>query len=104
MSVKVKHILSRWSEKTIVAGVVVKKLEAGRIADIPVDENLHDASEFNPQAAKSETVAECIKIAEFCSGGNILSNSQPRRKKFFASGWFQPASRTPQPSTQTARR
>jgi hypothetical protein len=81
-----------------------EEIEAGQIADIPVDENLHDASEFNPSAAKSQTVAECIKIAEFCSGDRIQSNSQPPWKKFFASGWFHSPSRAPQLSIQPARR
>jgi MinD-like ATPase involved in chromosome partitioning or flagellar assembly len=97
---KVKYILSRRSDSKIVPGVGGQGIEADRIADIPVDENLYDASEFNPSAAKSQTVAECVKIAEFCSGGFIRSNSQPRCKKFFASGWFHSASRTPQLSTQ----
>ena len=101
---KVKYIVSRRLDGQMISSAAGEEIKASQIADIPVDENLYDASEFNPQAAKSETVAECIKIAEFCSGGNILSNSQPRRKKFFASRWFQPSSRTPPLSTQPARR
>jgi hypothetical protein len=84
--------------------VAGEEIKAGQIADIPVDENLYDASEFNPKAAKSETVAECIKIAEFCSGASIRSNSRPPWKKFFASGWFHSTSRTTQLSIQPARR
>ena len=101
---KVKYILSRRSGGKIISRVGSEEIQAGQIADIPVDENLYDASEFNPSAAKSQTVAECIKIAEFCSGDSIQSNSQPPWKKFLASGWFHSPSRTPQLSIQPARR
>jgi Flp pilus assembly CpaE family ATPase len=101
---KVKYILSRRSDGKIIPGVGGEEIEAGRIADIPVDENLYDASEFNPSAAKSQTVAECIKIAEFCSGGSIPSCPKPTRKRFFSAGWFHSTSRTPQLSIQPARR
>jgi MinD-like ATPase involved in chromosome partitioning or flagellar assembly len=101
---KVKYILSRRLDGQTIPSAASEEIKANRIADIPVDENLYDASEFNPNAAKSETVAECIKIAEFCSGGSIQSNSQPPWKKFFSSGWFHSPSRTPQLSIQPARR
>jgi MinD-like ATPase involved in chromosome partitioning or flagellar assembly len=101
---KVKYILSRRLEGRTISRVAREEIEAGQIADIPVDENLYDASEFNPSAAKSQTVAECIKIAEFCSGDSIQSSSQPPWKKFFASGWFHSPSRAPQLSIQAARR
>jgi MinD-like ATPase involved in chromosome partitioning or flagellar assembly len=101
---KVKYILSRRLDDQTIPSVACEEMKANRIADIPVDENLYDASEFNPNAAKSETVAECIKVAEFCSGASIPSCPQPARKKFFAAGWFHTTSRTPQLSIQTARR
>jgi MinD-like ATPase involved in chromosome partitioning or flagellar assembly len=101
---KVKYILSRRSDGQTIPSVAGQEIKAGQIADIPVDENLYDASEFNPKAAKRETVAECIKIAEFCSGASIRSNSRPPWKKFFASAWFHSTSRTTQLSIQPARR
>ena len=101
---KVKYILSRRLDGQSISRTTGEEIEAGQIADIPADENLYDASEFNPSAAKSQTVAECIKIAEFCSGDSIQSNSQPPWKKFFASGWFHSPSRAPQLSIQPARR
>jgi MinD-like ATPase involved in chromosome partitioning or flagellar assembly len=93
---KVKYILSRRLDGQTIPSVADAEIKANRIADIPVDENLYDASEFNPNVAKSETVAECIKIAEFCSGASIPSRPRPIRKKFFAAGWFHSTSRTPQ--------
>jgi pilus assembly protein CpaE len=87
----VKYILSRKLEGQTIPRGACDEIEAGRIADIPVDENLLDASEFNPSAAKRRTLAECEKIAEFCSGASIESGRQREKKGFFSSGWFRAA-------------
>jgi cellulose biosynthesis protein BcsQ len=87
----VKYILSRKLEGQTIPRGACDEIEAGRIADIPVDENLLDASEFNPSAAKRRTVAECEKIAEFCSGASIKSGGQQQKGGFFSSGWFRAA-------------
>jgi len=85
----VKYILNRrLSGHTIPRGAC-EEIESSRIADIPVDENLFDASEFNPAAAKRQTLAEYVRIAEFCTGGSIGSGAHPI-KKLFSSGWFRP--------------
>ena len=79
--------------------------ESGSIAAIPLDENLFDASEFKPSIAKPQTLAECVKIAEFCIGKTIDSGKrqQPKRK-FFARGWLRLGSRTPELSIEPAGR
>ncbi|HEX4594579.1 MAG TPA: AAA family ATPase [Bryobacteraceae bacterium] len=100
---KVKYILSRRLEGPPIRGGAGEEIEAEHIADIPVDENLYDVSEFNPSAVKAKTLAECVRIAEFCSGGSIDSGSR-RKRRFFASGWFGVGTRTPQLSAEQAGR
>ncbi|HEX4593317.1 MAG TPA: hypothetical protein VH157_03530, partial [Bryobacteraceae bacterium] len=100
---KVKYILSRRLEGPTIRGGAGEEIEAEHIADIPVDENLYDVSEFNPSAVKAKTLAECVKIAEFCSGGSIDSGSR-RKRRFFASGWFGVGTSTPQLSAEQAGR
>lgn len=100
---KVRYILSRRLEGQTMPSGIGEEIEAGRIADIPVDENLYDVSDFNPDVANSETVAECVKIAEFCHGGSIDPGTR-LKKKFFSSGWFGVATRTPQLSAEHAGR
>jgi len=84
----VRYVLNRKLDGQTMPRGACGEIEAGRIADIPVDENLSDMSEFNPNAAKRRTLAECVKIAEFCSGGSIESQAQRRKSRFFSSGWF----------------
>ena len=84
----VKYILNRRLDGQTIPRGACEEIESSRIADIPVDENLFDASEFNPAAAKRRTLAECVKIAEFCSGGSIESSLYRFKPKFFSSGWF----------------
>jgi Flp pilus assembly CpaE family ATPase len=100
---RVKYIFSRRLEGKRAPSGPGEEIEAERIADIPVDENLYDVSEFNPSTAKAKTLAECVKVAEFCNGASIESGRRPRRK-FFASGWFGVGTRTPQWSAEQAGR
>ncbi len=100
----VRYILNRKLDGQTIPRGACDEIETGRIADIPVDENLSDASEFNPSAAKRRTVAECEKIAEFCSGGSIESGTQRRKRKFFSTGWFRAgAACSSDPSKYAAR-
>lgn len=87
----VKYILNRRLDGQTIPRGACEEIETSRIADIPVDENLLDASEFNPAAAKRRTFAECVKIAEFCSGGSIEPTVPGPKRKFFSSGWFREA-------------
>jgi MinD-like ATPase involved in chromosome partitioning or flagellar assembly len=92
---KVKYVLSRRLEGQTIPRAMNEELEASQIADIPMDKNLCDVSEFNPQAAKAATLAECVKIAEFCSGESIDSAGRGKRR-FFTSRWFGVPWRVPQ--------
>jgi MinD-like ATPase involved in chromosome partitioning or flagellar assembly len=97
---KVKYVVNRKSQPIPPAACF--DIQAGQIAAIPVDDNLLDASEFNMRSAQPETVAEVIKIAEFCAGVP-LEPPKPPSRSFFASGWFRPASRAPQLYAEHAR-
>jgi pilus assembly protein CpaE len=100
----VKYILNRKLDGQTIPRGACDELETGRIADIPVDENLSDMSEFNPNIAKRRTLAECVKIAEFCSGASIESGAERPKRKFFFSGWFRAAPvRRSDPSKYAAR-
>jgi cellulose biosynthesis protein BcsQ len=100
----VKYILNRKLDGQTIPRGACDELETGRIADIPVDENLSDMSEFNPNIAKHRTLAECVKIAEFCSGASIESGAERPKRKFFFSGWFRAAPvRRSGPSKYAAR-
>jgi MinD-like ATPase involved in chromosome partitioning or flagellar assembly len=95
----VKYILNRRLDGQTIPRGACEEIETSRIADIPADENLFDASEFNPAAAKRRTLAECVKIAEFCSGGSIEPSVPGPKRKFFSSGWFRGGSHASQLSS-----
>ena len=101
---KVKYILNRQSEGQTLRLGACDEIDAAKIASIPVDENLFDASEFNPGAAQAKTLAQCAKIAEFCAGSSITLTGQRRGPGFFSSGWFRPIFRSQQLSIQHAGR
>ena len=97
----VKYVLNRKLDGQPLQPGTSEDIESRRIADIPVDENLYDASEFKPSTAKRQTLAGCVKIAEFCTGARIESGT-PGKRKFFSLGWFHAGSRAPQLSIQPA--
>ena len=101
---KVKYILNRKLDRQTLPCGACDEIETNRIADIPVDENLFDASHFNPQVAKRQTLAQCAKIAEFCSGGSIEPGAPPRKRKFFSSRWWHAGAGAPQRSLEHAGR
>jgi len=101
---KVKYVLNRKLDDQMILGGTAKEIEAARVAEIPVDENLFDASEFNPNAANAKTVAGCMKIAEFCHGSSIETGAQPPKKRFFSSLWFGAGPRAPQLTVEHAGR
>jgi MinD-like ATPase involved in chromosome partitioning or flagellar assembly len=98
----VKYILNRKLDRQTLPCGACDEVQTNRIADIPVDENLFDASHFNPKAAKRQTLAQCAKIAEFCSGGSIEWGAPPPKRKLFSSGWLRASSRAPQHSIERA--
>ncbi len=101
-AVNVKYILNRRPDGQSIPRGACEEIEANRIADIPVDKNLFDASEFNPDTASRQTVAECVKIAEFCTGSSIQSSPPQRTRKFFSAGWFRGNSPASQLSVEHA--
>jgi hypothetical protein len=77
-------------------------IDAEKIAVIPVDANLVDASEFRMDLVDPATLAEYTKIAEFCCGRSLL----PRRsgfRRFWLEGWLRGSSRSPELYSTAAR-
>jgi Flp pilus assembly CpaE family ATPase len=99
---KVKFILNRKARGQGDERASGYYTKADEVAAIPVDESLVDASEFRLEAAKAETIAECTKIAEYCSG-TVLA---PRRSgsRFSIAGWLRGSSRSPELYSQAAAR
>jgi MinD-like ATPase involved in chromosome partitioning or flagellar assembly len=100
-AVKIKYIVNRKSDCDIPreAGWVI---DAEKIAAIPVDASLIDASEFRVGLADSATLAECTKVAEFCCGRTLL----PKRsgfRRFWLDSWLRGSSRSPELYSTPAR-
>ena len=77
-------------------------IDAEKIATIPVDESLIDASEFKMDSAHPETIGEYTKIAEYCSGLTLV----PKRtgfRKFLLEGLLRGSSRSPELYSSAAR-
>ncbi|MBZ5608845.1 MAG: hypothetical protein LAP38_11330 [Acidobacteriia bacterium] len=99
---KIKMVLNRKSrgERIEPPGVYFRK--ADQVAAIPVDESLVDASEFKLDGVKPETMVECAKIAEFCSGSALLR--KPTGFKSAVSSWLHGSERSPELVSQAALR
>jgi hypothetical protein len=74
---------------------------AEKVASIPWDENLMDASDFRPALARSATLAGFARIAECCSGVALGAPTEMPRKSWFE-GWTR-SSRALAHSTSAAR-
>jgi pilus assembly protein CpaE len=99
---KLKYVINRKSRNLPIPREAGWSIDAEKIAAIPVDENLFDASEFRLEAARPETVAEYVKIAEFCSG-TVIVPKRPGFRKFWLEGWIRGSSRTPELYSSAAR-
>ncbi len=99
---KIKVVLNRKSRGDISEppGVYFRKSE--QVAAIPLDENLVDASEFKLEGVKAETIVECAKIAEFCSGSELLR--KPSGFKSVVSSWLRGSQPVPELVSHAALR
>jgi hypothetical protein len=100
-AVKIKYIVNRKSDRAIPreAGWAI---DAEKIAAIPVDPSLIDASEFRVDLADSATLVECTKVAEFCCGRTLL----PKRsgfRRFWLESWLRGSSRSAELYSTAAR-
>jgi MinD-like ATPase involved in chromosome partitioning or flagellar assembly len=99
---KVKYIINRKVADRAMPREAGWAIDAEKIAVIPVDPNLLDASEFRMDLVDPATLAEYTKIAEFCCGRSLL----PRRsgfRRFWLEGWLRGSSRSPELYSTAAR-
>lgn len=99
---KVKYIINRKTNDRAVPREAGWAIDAEKIAAIPVDASLFDASELQPDLVNFETIAEYKKIAEFCCGTTLV----PRRSGFRCfglEGWLRGSSRSPELYSSAAR-
>ena len=99
---KVKYIVNRKAYDRAIPREAGWAIDAEKIAAIPADPNLVDASEIRFDLLASATLAEYTKIAEFCSGRTLL----PKRhgfRRFWLESWLRGSSRSPELYTTAAR-
>ena len=99
---KIKYIVNRKALDRAMPREAGWAIDAEKIAAIPADPSLVDASEFRADLADAATLAEYTKIAEFCCGRTLL----PKRsgfRRFWLEGWLRGSSRTPELYTTAAR-
>jgi pilus assembly protein CpaE len=99
---KVKYIVNRKAAGREIPREAGWAIDAEKIAAIPVDASLLDASELQPDLVNFATLAEYTKIAEFCSGLTLLPKRQGFRW-FGIEGWLRGSSRTPELYSSAAR-
>ena len=67
-----KYIINRKAPDRAVPREAGWAIDAEKIAAIPLDTSLLDASELHMELVNSATIAEYMQIAEFCSGAKIV--------------------------------
>ncbi len=99
---KVKYIVNRKAADRDVPREAGWAIDAEKIAAIPVDPSLLDASEFQLEQVNLATIAEYTKIAEFCCGTTLV----PKRtgfRWFWLESWLRGSSRSPELYSSAAR-
>jgi MinD-like ATPase involved in chromosome partitioning or flagellar assembly len=99
---KVKYILNRKAPHRAVPREAGWVIDAEKIAAIPLDASLLDASELQPDLVNFATIAEYTRIAEFCCGTALV----PKRSGFHwfgLEGWLRGSSRSPELHSSAAR-
>jgi MinD-like ATPase involved in chromosome partitioning or flagellar assembly len=99
---KVKYIINRKTFDRAIPREAGWVIDAEKIAVIPVDPSLVDASEFKVDLVDSVTLAEYTKVAEFCCGRSLL----PKRsgfRRFWLESWLRGSSRSPELYSTAAR-
>jgi MinD-like ATPase involved in chromosome partitioning or flagellar assembly len=99
---KIKYIVNRMTFDRAIPREAGWAIDAEKIAAIPADPSLVDASEFRVDLAESTTLAEYTKVAEFCCGQTLL----PKRsgfRRFWLEGWLRGSSRSPELYSTAAR-
>ena len=99
---KIKYVINRKAYDRGIPREAGWAIDAEKIAAIPADPSLVDASEFRVDLADPATLAEYTKVAEFCSGRTLL----PKRsgfRRFWMESWLRGSSRSPELYSTAAR-
>lgn len=99
---KIKYIVNRKSFNGALPREEGWVVDAEKIAAIPVDPKLADASEFRVDLANSATLAEFTKVAEFCCG-RALVPKRARFRRLWSEAWQRGSSRAPELYSTAAR-
>jgi MinD-like ATPase involved in chromosome partitioning or flagellar assembly len=99
---KVKYIINRKAPHRAVPREAGWAIDAEKIAAVPIDASLLDASEIQMELVNSATLAEYTKIAEFCSGTTLVQKRSGFRW-FGLEGWLRGSSRSPELYSSAAR-
>jgi Flp pilus assembly CpaE family ATPase len=99
---KIKYIVNRKTCDRAIPREAGWAIDAEKIAAIPVDSSLVDASEFRVDTVDSATLAEYTKVAEFCCGRTLLPKRSGFRRFWFES-WLRGSSRSPELYSTAAR-
>jgi hypothetical protein len=97
----VKYIVNRKCPDREIPREAGWAIDAEKIAAIPVDASLFDASELQLDLVNLATIAEYTKIAEFCCGTALV----PKRtgfRWFWLESWLR-GSRSPELYSSAAR-
>lgn len=100
-AVKVKYVINRKRPDRSIPREPGWAIEAEKIAAIPVEPALVDASELKMESVDTAAIAEFTKIAEFCCGRTLL----PKRsgfRRFWLESWLR-GSRSPELYSTAAR-
>jgi MinD-like ATPase involved in chromosome partitioning or flagellar assembly len=98
---KVKYVINRKRADRAIPREAGWVIEAEKIAAIPVEPDLVDASELKVESVDSAALGEYTKIAEFCCGRALL----PKRsgfRRFWLESWLR-GSRSPELYSTAAR-
>lgn len=99
---RVKYIVNRHMQDRPLPREAGWAIDAEKLAVIPADPSLIDASEFNMDRVHSTTLAEYTKVAEFCCGRSLLPKRSGLRR-FRLESWFRGSSRSPELYSTAAR-
>ena len=99
---KVKYIVNRQRSDRAFPREAGWSIDAEKIAAIPTDSNLVDASEFRTDLVEAATLGEYTRVAEFCCGRTLHAKRSGFRR-FWFEGWLRSSSRSEELYSTAAR-
>jgi len=99
---KVKYVVNRINPGRALPREAGWAIDAEKIAAIPHQASLVDASELKMDLVDSPSIAEYTKIAEFCCG-RTLAPKRSGFRRFWLESWLRGSSRSPELYSTAAR-